>query len=325
MKKIISFDLSSGDKGIEVAVKAAFLFCKENSNWIVKGYSTEIINLDDAPKNFILIMCDELVNQDDDPLQALRKKNSTLIKSINSVKDGESSGVISAAGSSQLVSSGYLIFKNIQGLKPAFSPLISSSNGNLMVVLDVGANIGADSKTLNQYAEMGTILAKILNISNNPKVMQLNIGVEPKKGTKIQQEAYKLMSNNPLINFQGNIESNMILTNNNVDVIVTEAFSGNIALKSYEGAISYFKSIIKKSMNESLIDRIGLYLSVKFRNEIKKSTNDKSGGAIVLGLNYLLVKTHGSADEKQFYNSLLITKEMIEGNLINKLKEKINE
>ena len=217
-----------------------------------------------------------------------------------------------------------MTFRSIGGLKPAYAALASSVDGQQRVMLDIGANISADAQTLNKYAIMGSEYIKALGISKDPIVKQLNIGSEDKKGTQLQQDTFKLLSENKKINFQGNIEPNLILSKEKLDVIVTEAYSGNICLKAYEGCIRMVKDVLKESRKTSLLDKIGFVLTHKFRKKLKIATNSDSGGAIVLGLNNLIIKSHGSSKQKDFFNSLETAKKLIEENLISNIKEVFN-
>lgn len=323
MNKVIAFDLSSGDKGSTEAYKAAVDFSNLNKDWKILAYTYEDIDLTNKPSNLEMIKCSEVISQNDGVLEVRRKTDATLIRAINAVVEGEAFGVISAAASGPLVAAGFLFFKTIEGIKPAFAPIIASPTGERRVILDVGANIGADAKVLNQYAMIGTIFAKELELSKNPIVKQLNIGSEDKKGGELQKEAFELMSKNPGINFKGNIEANEIFMAKDVQVIVTEAFAGNIAIKSFEGATEQFKQMIKSSMNESFFDKIGFIMTKRFRNKMKTSIEEQGGGAVVLGLNELLVKAHGNSNAKSFGNALLVTKKLIDSNLVNKIKESI--
>ena len=325
MKKVIAFDLSSGDSGSLEALSAAINFAKLNKDWKILAYSIDEENITSKkiPSNIELIICKEIIEQADGVLEVRRKNDATLVKAIEAVKNGNAEGVISTAGSGPLVTAGFLNFRGINGSKPAFAPLVSSVDGQSRVILDVGANIGANAEQLNQYAIMGSVFIKALNINDNPIVMQLNIGSEDKKGTDLQQETFKLLKDNDQINFKGNIEANEILSRSDVHVILTEAYSGNIALKSYEGAIEQFKKTIKDSMSESFLSKIGFVLASRFRKKMKLATNDELGGAIVLGLNNLLIKAHGRSDAKLLFNSLMAAKKLIESDLINNIKKAI--
>lgn len=328
MKKIIAFDLSSGDSDIIESYEAALNFCKINNDWKILAFvhENEINKLPkNSPKNLEIFTCKQIIQQDDGVMEIKRKSDSTLIKAISIVKENKASGIVSASASGPLVAAGYLTFRSINNIKPSFAPIIFSKDGELRTMIDVGANIGATSQVLNQYAIMGSIFAKELGFSEKPIVMQLNIGKEEKKGTTLQRETFKLLNENELINFHGNIEPNEILSKKNVHVIITDAYSGNIALKSYEGAIEIFKSLIKESVSNSKKDKMGFFLAKNFRKKIKIINNDDTGGAIVLGLNNLLIKAHGSSNSKQLFSSLNDAKKLIEANLIKKIKVAIED
>ncbi len=322
--KTIAFDLSSGDKGSTEAIKAAVDFSLSNKDWKIIGFSYEEIDTKNLPKNFEVVKCTQVIEMTDGPLQVRRKKDSTLVKAIEYVLEGKADGVVSAAASGPLVTAGFLMFNSIEGTKPAFAPIFENIKGKQMVALDIGANIDADAKTLEQYAIMGTVFAKVMGISKEPRVWQLNIGTEDKKGTQLQQEAFELMKNNETINFKGNVEATEIITSDEIDVIVSEAYSGNIAIKSFEGMLMGVKSIIKNSINDSLLDKIGFgVFTKKFRKDLKSFATGLQGGAIVLGLNNILIKSHGSSEAEEFKEGLNTAKELIEKDLIKLIKEAI--
>lgn len=318
MKKILAFDLSSGESGIDVALSAATTFLLNNKDWKIKAYHKEDIEFEFDRLD--LIKCSEFIEPTDGVLQIRRKKDSTLVRTIQAVIDGEADAMISAAPSGALVAAGYTMSKALKDLKPAFTALVKGTDGKDKILLDVGANLDVDEHNLEQYAVMGTIYAKALKISDNPTVRLLNIGSEAKKGTKVLQEAHKLMEANSLINFKGNIEANGVLTESGNDIIVTEAYAGNMMLKSYEGAIDFLKNSVKNSMKKRT-GKLGLLLMKDFRNDIKSLSNDDAGGAIILGLNHILLKVHGRAKEQWLKNALSQAKRLVEEDLISKLGE----
>ncbi len=325
MNKIIAFDLSSGDKGSTEAIKAAVDFCSLNKDWKVVGFLAEEVEIKNKPSNLEIIKCTEVIEMTDGPLQVRRKKDSTLVRAIDFVLEGKADGIVSPAASGPLVTAGFLSFKAIEGTKPAFAPIFKNINGKQLVALDIGANIGADAHTLEQYAIMGSTFSKVLGLSDNPVVMQLNIGEEDKKGTELQKEAFKLMDENPIINFKGNLEANQILLTDEFDVMVTEAYAGNIALKSVEGTLYATRDILKTSVNKRFLDKIGIgVLAKKFKKDFRSFAKGLSGGACVLGLNELLIKSHGGSDAEELLNTLHTAKRLIENDLINKLKEAID-
>ena len=323
MKKVIAFDLSSGDKGTAEALKAAVNFCNINKEWKIVAFSVDKIT-SKLPENLEIIMCSEIIGQNDSALEFKRKKDSTLFKAIELVASGEADGLLSPAASGPLVTATYLTFRTIANMKPAYAAVASSAKGELRVLLDAGANMSANSEMLNKYAFMGSEFAKIIGLSKNPIVKMLNVGSEDSKGTSLQKEAFELMKNNKSINFQGNIEANKIISSSDIHVIVTDAFSGNIVVKAYEGAFRIVGNIIKSSVKESFIDKAGFLLAKKFRKQMKIALNDgKGGGGVVLGLNNLVVKAHGSSNEAAFTSSLNVAKQAIELDLINVIKEKM--
>ncbi len=324
MNKTIAFDLSSGDKGSAEAYKAAVDFCLNNKDWKVLGFSAEEVETKNRPSNLEIIKCTEVVEMTDGPLQVRRKKDSTLVRGIESVLEGKAGGLVSPASSGPLVTAGYLMFKAIEGTKPAFAPIFKDINGKQIIALDIGANIGADAHTLEQYGIMGSIYSKALGLSTNPIVKQLNIGEEDKKGTELQTDAFKLMKENEKINFEGNIEANELLTSGTFDVLVTEAYAGNVALKSIEGSLYAIRDILKASVNNRFLDKVGIGILAKdFKKSFKSFAKGLSGGACVLGLNELLIKSHGGSTAEEFVNSLETAKRLIENDLINLIKEAI--
>ncbi len=319
--KTIAFDLSSGDKGSTEAIKAAVDFSLSNKDWKIIGFLNGEEVISNKPSNLEIVNCTEVIEMTDGPLQVRRKKDSTLIKAIEYVLEGKADGVVSAAASGPLVTAGFLLFKAIEGTKPAFAPIFKDINGKQIIALDIGANIGADAPTLEQYAIMGSLYAKTLGTSNEPVVKLLNIGEEEKKGGELQQEAFKLMTENSLINFKGNVEPTQLLTASDFDVVVGDAYSGNIALKSVEGSLYAVKAILKGSINNSFMDKIGIgVFAKKFKKDFKSFANGLTGGAVVLGLNELLIKSHGDSDSEDFKSSLETAKRLIDNELIKQIK-----
>ncbi len=324
MKKTIAFDLSSGDKGSTEAIKAAVDFSLLNKDWKILGFLAGEINVPNKPSNLEIINCSQIIEMTDGPLQIMRKKDSTLVKAVEAVVNGEASGVVSAAASGPLVTAGYTLIKPIDGTKPAFASIFRNYENKPIIALDLGANVGADAKTIEQYAIMGKLYSEKMNYSKDPIVKQLNIGEEDKKGGELQIEVFKLLSENKDINFKGNVEADNLLLDNEFDVVVTDAYSGNVALKSIEGTLKIFKKIIKNSVNKSFSDKLGFGLfTKKFKKQMRLLANGLTGGAVVLGLNELLLKSHGGSNSETFMASLETAKLLIENNLVKEIKEAI--
>ncbi len=326
MQKIISFDLESGDFGINSSYKAAIKFLKENPSYKITGFVKNETDIpSDCPKNLKIIKTKELIQQSDGALELARKKDSTLIQSIDLVVKNKANAIVSAAPSSALVLASYLYSKPInKDTKPAFAPMVMGVDGKLKICTDMGANLGATAEQLEKYAIMSSVFSKLMNISSKPKVALLNIGTEKTKGTKLLKDTYSLLEKNKKINFLGNIEASEILETD-ANVILAEALSGNFALKSWEGALKLIQTLTKKAIKNSFSAKLGLVIAKKgLKKEFENILNTRTlGGAILIGLNHIVVKAHGFSDETMFLNSLNTAKKLIEKDFIKKLKEAI--
>lgn len=321
MLKILAFDLSSGESGVDTAVRAATTFLNNNKDWKIKGFTAT--NIESKHDRLEIIKVADVVGANDTALEVRRNTETTLVRSIKSTIDGEVDGVVSAASSGPLVAAAYLMSRAMEGLKPAFAAGLKGTNGKLRIMLDMGANLNVSPEALNQYAVMGSEYAKAIGLSTNPNVHLLNIGTEPKKGLSLQQETYKLLQEDKRINFKGNIESNNVFSQDDVEVLVTDAFSGNIVLKAYEGAFFTIRDTIKGAVKKSILDKIGFLLAVNFRKAMKIGSNANASGAIVLGINHFIFKVHGRAEEDWLYNSLEQTKILIEKDLVSNIRNNI--
>ncbi|BDV03167.1 phosphate acyltransferase PlsX [Candidatus Hepatoplasma crinochetorum] len=325
MKKIIAFDLMSGDKGFEPAFNAAEEFLSKNQDYKIIAFVTGEIEIPVVyNQNIKFVICKDIISQTDGPMQIKRKEDSTLIKAIKSVLSNEADLVVSAASSGSLVTAGYVYFRTINAnLRPAFSPIFTNIFGDKKILIDGGANANPDSDTLVTYAIMGTEYFKALGISNRPRVKLLNIGEEESKGNSLLKETHQKLKAEKRINFLGNIESDRLLYGDE-DIIVSDGISGNIAIKAYEGSFNLVYGIMKESANKSLLTKIGLLFAKDLRKRFKNAfSGDDIGGAIVLGLNHLLIKVHGGSDTKYFLNSLILGQQLLENKLLENIKNKL--
>ncbi len=324
-KKVIAFDITSGDGNLINALNSIKKFLEENKEYKVIAFVKNDVKIEDKYNNIENLSFEyakEKIEQTDGPLQVKRKSDSTLVKAIQCVIEGRADLIISAAASGPLVTAGYLFSKPINpDFKPAFAPIGKTISGKSKIFLDVGANIDVNPETLEKYAIMGSIFSKTMGFSNNPRVSLLNIGEEETKGNQLLKETHKLLKQNSKINFIGNVEPNNVLGDNE-DVIISEAIMGNTFLKSYEGAFKLIYDSIKESASKSFLTKIGLMLSKTMINDLKQKMNsEQEGGATVLGLNHLILKAHGSSKERQFYNSLVFAKEINDKEVIDKIIE----
>ena len=277
-------------------------------------------------KFYEIIHTKNFVKSTDSPLEAAKKgKDTSMWLSINSVKDKDSDIVISAGNTGALLVIAKLNLKMIDNIdKPALSALWPNKKG-MSVVLDLGANIECSSKNLLDFSIMGASLYKSLYPSDNPKVALLNIGSEELKGNEIIKETFQILNELKLenFNFSGYIEGNQLM-NGDVNVIVADGFTGNIALKTAEGTANFITDELKNALSGSIIGKISSILNLSNLKKFKKRLDPRLyNGAIFIGLDSPVVKSHGGTDYIGFSNSLGVCNRIIKGNLIDKIKSNI--
>ena len=300
----------------------------KNINYNIFGNQTEIRELikDLKGNTFQIFDTKDKILDTDSPLTAARKgKNSSMWKAIESVKSKESDIIISAGNTGALFVIAKMNLEMIENIdKPALSALWPNKSG-MNVVLDLGANIECSEKNLIDFAIMGSSLFKSLFPQEQPKVALLNIGSEDIKGNEIIKGAHKILSEkkNNEFNFSGYIEGNNIMSGD-VNVIVTDGFTGNIALKTAEGTANFIMKEVKNSMTSNLYGKVLSFLNIKNLKKVKDKLDPRLyNGAILIGLNSPVVKSHGSTDYIGFSNSLKVCEKIINGNLIEKIKDNI--
>ena len=277
--------------------------------------------------SFEIIHTNEIVEDTDTPLGAAKRgKNTSMWLAIESVKNNRADIVISAGNTGALLVIAKLNLKMINNIdKPALSALWPNRKG-MSVVLDLGANIECSSKNLIDFAIMGSSVFKSLYPTETSKVALLNIGSEEVKGNEVIKETYQKLNQTENLDFEfkGYIEGNQLM-NGKVNVIVADGFTGNIALKTAEGTANFIFSELKKALSSSLIGKISSFLNIKNLKNFKKRFDPRLyNGAIFIGLDSPVVKSHGGTDYIGFSNSLSVCDKIIRGNLIQKIKQNIN-
>ena len=285
-----------------------------------------LINNKIDEQNFEIIHTQNQVKNTDTPLEAAKKgKDTSMWLSIESVKKNEADVVISAGNTGALLVIAKLNLKMIENIdKPALSALWPNKKG-MSVVLDLGANIECSSKNLFDFSVMGSSLYKSLFPDDIPNVALLNIGSEELKGNEIIKETYQLLNEkkSDSFNFAGYIEGNELM-NGNVNVIVSDGFTGNVALKTAEGTANFITDELKKALGGSIIGKISSFLNISNLKKFKKRLDPRLyNGAIFIGLNAPVVKSHGGIDYIGFSNSLSVCNKIVKGNLIDKIKSNI--
>lgn len=329
-KTIVALDCMGGDNAPGEIVKGAVEAVNKNKNVFVKLVGVEsAINEELAKytydKDLVeVVNATEIIETGEPPVAAIRKKkDSSLVKCLYMVKRGEADAMVSAGSTGANLVGGHIIIGRIKGVeRPPLAPLIPTKNGAALLI-DCGANVDARPSHLVQFAKMGSVYMESIVGIKNPRVAIVNIGAEEEKGNALVKETYPMLKELKDINFVGNIEARDI-PEGNADVIVCDAFVGNVILKLYEGVGSVFINKIKGTLMADLKTKIGALLIKKQLKETMKGFSvEEYGGAPLLGLNGLLVKTHGNSKSVEIKNSILQCVTFKEMDLNNKFKEKL--
>ncbi len=331
-KKItIAVDAMGGDNSPDKIIQGINYHSKNSNNIIYKifGDSEKIKKIlpRRLPSSCIeLIHTNELIKGTDSPLSAARSKDSSMWLAIDSVKNKESDIIISAGNTGALFVIAKLNLQMIENIdKPALAGLWPNKIGT-NIVLDLGASIDCSEKNLVDFGIMGSALFKALFPEEESKVSILNIGSEEIKGHEILKKAYEKLnsSNNYNFHFNGYIEGNEIMDGIS-NVIITDGFTGNVALKTAEGTANFITNELKRTMTNNIVGKISSLINIQNINKFKKRFDPRLyNGAILLGLNSPVVKSHGSTDYIGFANSLLMCEKIISGNLIEKIKQSMD-
>ncbi len=334
MNKIIKIavDAMGGDGSPKKVIDGIIHHFKNNKNsfYQIFGDKDKIlphIKSDLSNTSFEIIHTVDIVKGTDSPLEgAKRGKNTSMWLAIQSVKEKKSDVVISAGNTGALLVISKLNLKMIENIdKPALSALWPNKKG-MSVVLDLGANIECSPKNLIDFSIMGSSLFRSLYPHDKAKVALLNIGSEELKGNEIIKETYQQLNQrqNQDFEFKGYIEGNQLM-NGDVNVIVADGFTGNIALKTAEGTANFITSELKKAMTGSIIGKISSLLNISNLKKFKARLDPRLyNGAIFIGLDHPVIKSHGGTDYIGFSNSLSVCTKTVSGDLIEKIRNNIN-
>ena len=327
----IAVDAMGGDGSPKKVIDGIIHNHKFNNNLYYKIFGDEekIIKLIDGKINddfYEIFHTNNIVKSTDSPLEgAKRGKDTSMWLAIESVKKKETDIVVSAGNTGALLVISKLNLKMIENIdKPALSALWPNKK-SMSVVLDLGANIECSSKNLLDFSIMGASLYTSLYPNDKPNVALLNIGSEAFKGNEIIKETYQILNDKKSDNydFAGYIEGNHLM-DGDVNVIVSDGFTGNVALKTAEGTANFITSELKKAMTGSIIGKISSLLNISNLKRFKKRLDPRLyNGAIFIGLDSPVVKSHGGTDYIGFSNSLDVCNRIIKGNLIEKIKQNI--
>ncbi|HCN60601.1 MULTISPECIES: phosphate acyltransferase PlsX [Mammaliicoccus] len=270
---------------------------------------------------------DEVITMDDEPVRSIKKKkNSSMVLMANAVKEGKAEACVSAGNTGALMSSGLFIVGRIKGIeRPALVATFPTVTGKGFVFLDIGANSDAKPEHLVQYAKMGEIYAKQVRKIDNPSLALLNIGTEESKGNAVTKKTYQLLKEEKFDNFIGNVESKSLLLDA-CDVVVSDGYNGNLVLKTIEGTATGIFKMLKEAMTASTKNKLAaLTLKKDFKKINDKMDYAEYGGSVLLGLNGIVVKAHGSSNERAFYNAIKQAKLAADTKIVDKMKKAVGE
>lgn len=327
----IAVDAMGGDNAPSEIVKGAVEAVNERKDVIVCLTGQEAVVKKELEKytynkeQIEVVNASEVIETGEPPVNAIRKKkDSSIVVGMNLVKNGEADGFVSAGSSGAVLVGGQVIVGRIKGVeRPPLAPLIPTEKG-VSLLIDCGANVDARPSHLVQFAQMGSIYMEHVMGVKNPRVAIVNIGAEEEKGNALVKETFPLLKECPGINFIGSIEAREI-PHGQADVIVCEAFVGNVILKLYEGVGGTMMSMIKQGMMSSLRSKIGaLLVKPALKSTLKSFDASQYGGAPLLGLKGLVVKTHGNSKANEVKNSIIQCISFKEQAINEKIRESLS-
>lgn len=327
----IAIDAMGGDSGppVMLAGAARALERRDDLGFVIFGQEAAIrAELDRHPALAAvstIVHCEDVIAGTDKPSQAIRRaKTSSMGQAIAAVKEGEAQAAVSGGNTGALMAMAKLALRTMPGIdRPALAALLPTLGVNDVVMLDLGANTECDANNLVQFAVMGAAYARVILELERPRVQLLNIGTEELKGTDELRDAAAVLrgSEHLHMRFDGFVEGDK-LSRGDVDVIVTDGFSGNIALKSLEGTARFVTDLLKRAFTSSIRSKIGFLISRPATELLRHHLDPNNhNGAVFLGLNGLVVKSHGSADEKGVANAIRVAARMVREDLTRKITD----
>jgi glycerol-3-phosphate acyltransferase PlsX len=331
----IAVDAMGGDEGVRVMVSGAALARRRHDKFkfLLVGDETRIKAALDSHPNMRdaseILHCEGVVSGDEKPTQALRRaKTTSMGLAIQAVKQGDAGAAVSAGNTGALMAMSKVALRTMRGIdRPALAGLMPTLEEHDVVMLDLGANTECDARNLVQFAIMGAAYARIVTGREKPRVRLLNIGTEETKGTgELQEAAQRLRFATGLaLSFEGYVEADKI-NRGNVDVVVSDGFSGNIALKAIEGSARFVTDLLKTAFRSSLRSKIGFLVSRPATELLRHHLDPNNhNGAVFLGLNGVVVKSHGSATAAGVANAVAVAARLLEESLTERIAADLAE
>lgn len=331
----IAVDAMGGDEGVRVMVEGAALARRDHDSFkfLLVGDRARIETaLEDHPNMrgaSEILHCEDVVAGDEKPSRALRRaKTTSMGLAVDAVKRGEAGAAVSAGNTGALMAMSKLALRTMPGLdRPALAALLPTLTDDDVIMLDLGANRECDARNLVQFAIMGAAYSRIVTGRERPRVRLLNIGTEETKGTEdIQEAANRLRAATGLaMDFEGFVEADKI-NRGQCDVVVCDGFSGNIALKAIEGAARFVTDLLKQAFSSSIRSKVGFLVSRPATELLKHHLDPNNhNGAVFLGLNGVVVKSHGSANAKGVANAVKVAARLLEDDIVNRIAHDLGE
>lgn len=330
----IAIDAMGGDEGVRVMVEGAALARRRHDQFqfLLVGDETQIKSALESHPNMRgaseILHCEDVVGGDEQPSKALRRaKTTSMGLAVNAVKQGKAGAAVSAGNTGALMAMSKIALRTMPGIdRPALAAVMPTLEDEDVIMLDLGANTEADARNLVQFAIMGAAYSRIL-LGRKPRVRLLNIGTEENKGfDRLRDAAADLQAAKGLdMQFDGYVESDKI-NRGEVDVVVTDGFSGNIALKAIEGTARFVTDLLRSAFTSSLRSKIGFLVSRPATELLKHHLDPNNhNGAVFLGLNGVVVKSHGSANAAGVANAVEVAARLLEDDITNRIARDLGE
>lgn len=327
---IVAVEAMGGDFAPAEPVKGAVDAVNENSSLYIKlvgkkeSIEQELSKYKYDDKRIEIVDATEVIETDEQPVQAIqKKKDSSLVKAMKLLKEGEADALVSCGNTGALLVGGQVLVGRIKGIERAALAFIMPTRKGPMLIIDAGANVDAKPSNLVQFAKMGYIYMRDIVGIENPRVGILNIGEEEQKGNMLVKETFPLLKECEDINFIGSVESRSI-PDGVADVVVSDAFAGNLVLKMYEGASIALVSEIKNSIKSSFVSKIGgLLIKNSIKDMMKKFSIEEYGGAALLGINKMIIKSHGNSKAIEVKNSILQCVSCVQADVVGKISDRL--
>lgn len=321
----LAVDAMGSDNGSPIVVEAIKRFHEEHKDveFFVCGKKEELSEL----VSFCTIVdAQDVMKMEDGALEVMRKRETSMLKAVDLVANGTCDGVVSAGSTGAFLTAATIKLKLIPGvMRAALLTTFPTVDGKGVVITDIGANNENTPEHLKQFAKIGAVYANVVRKVANPRVYLLSNGAEEKKGSPLVKEAHQLIKNENTAYFKGNIEARYALSGE-ADVVITNGFDGNIFLKSTEGVAKMMTTLMKQAFKKNIFTKIGyLFAKSGIKEMVKVMDYKQYGGAMLVGVNGVVVKGHGSSNAESFYHAIRVTKEMVESGVIASLKEAMIE